>query len=209
MAFSFEPIMRTETPKGAWFMITATRMAQRMKMIIGTGNPEQGAVAQEEDRRRKAANDPAAGGIDGNSLDRGHCAKRHQDRVHAQKRYDHAGDQSNQQGDQQTPPPSASAITPATACGGLSGPNILVRMAAMTSAERFAVAMIGKVEPSAHQRDHHRERQDAKFGHLESHRSQRLPGKKSRRRQRTKADHGQHNERAEHRHGGIPSEQIR
>ena len=45
------------------------------------------------------------------------------------------------------PAASASAITPAMACGGLSGPIILVMMAAITRAERLAVAMIARFSP--------------------------------------------------------------
>ena len=45
------------------------------------------------------------------------------------------------------PAASASAITPAMACGGLAGPIILVMMAAMTRAERLAVAMIARFSP--------------------------------------------------------------
>src|SRR3984957_17465003 len=45
------------------------------------------------------------------------------------------------------PAASASAITPTTACGGLAGPIILVMMAAITSAERLAVAMIARFSP--------------------------------------------------------------
>jgi hypothetical protein len=45
------------------------------------------------------------------------------------------------------PAASASAITPAMACGGLSGPIILVMMTAITRAERLAVAMIARFSP--------------------------------------------------------------
>src|SRR5580704_5482968 len=45
------------------------------------------------------------------------------------------------------PAASASAITPTTACGGLAGPIILVMMAAITRAERLAVAMIARFRP--------------------------------------------------------------
>src|ERR1700722_18395042 len=45
------------------------------------------------------------------------------------------------------PAASASAITPTTACGGLAGPIILVMMAAITRAERLAVAMIARFSP--------------------------------------------------------------
>src|SRR5271165_5546731 len=45
------------------------------------------------------------------------------------------------------PAVSASAITPAIACGGVAGPIILVMMAAITRAERLAVAMIARFSP--------------------------------------------------------------
>src|ERR1700674_4471284 len=45
------------------------------------------------------------------------------------------------------PAASASAITPAMACGGLAGPIILVMMAAITRAERLALAMIARFSP--------------------------------------------------------------
>src|ERR1700719_1603153 len=45
------------------------------------------------------------------------------------------------------PAASASAITPAMACGELAGPIILVMMAAITRAERLAVAMIARFSP--------------------------------------------------------------
>ena len=56
---------------------------------------EQGAIAQKQDRGRKAADDSAAGGIDRNPLDGGHCAECHQDGMNAQKRHDYPRDQPN------------------------------------------------------------------------------------------------------------------
>src|SRR6516165_1020446 len=46
-----------------------------------------------------------------------------------------------------SPAANASTITPNMACGGLVGPIIFVMIAAMTKAERLAVAMIARFSP--------------------------------------------------------------
>ena len=89
--------MRTETPKGAWFMITAMSMAQRMKMIIGTGNPSKVPLPKNRIAGGKPPITPPLVAIDRDPFDCGHGAKRHQDGMNAQERHDHSRDQPDHQ----------------------------------------------------------------------------------------------------------------
>ena len=73
------------------------------------------------------------------------------------------------------PAASASAITPATTCGGLSGPKHLGEDGRHDQGRKISGRDNCKVQPSAHERDHHGERKDSEFRHLESHSAERFP----------------------------------
>ena len=109
-------------------------------------NSKEGAVTEKEDRRREAADDTTASREHGDAFHRRHRAERHQDWMNPEKGSDQSGNQSHDQRGDQSRSQRQRDNTRRDIRRTL-GPSILVMIAAMARAERFAVAMIARFSP--------------------------------------------------------------
>ena len=99
--------------------------------------------------------------------------------MNAQKRHDYPRDQPNDQSRHQSRS-QGERDRPRHDVSRTLGPNHPGEYGRHDERGKVRGRDYRKIQPSAHQRDHHGERQDPEFGHLEGHRSQRVSRERNR-----------------------------